>query len=68
MINHSVTQVRVINGLVCEFPALLDYLLSFTDASAVAIAAILLQRQDSGSLAPVAYYSQATNEAESKYH
>lgn len=39
-----------------------------TDASAQGIAAILMQRQTSGIWAPVAYYSQATNEAEKKYH
>ena len=32
----------------------------------MAIAAILLQKQNSGSL--VGYFSQATNEAENKYH
>lgn len=39
-----------------------------TDASALGLAAILLQRQKSGSLAPVAYFSQSTNSAESRYH
>lgn len=39
-----------------------------TDASAIAIAAILLQRQDTSQWAPVAYFSQSTNAAESKYH
>ncbi|XP_067212248.1 uncharacterized protein [Linepithema humile] len=39
-----------------------------TDASAVALAAILFQRQNSGQWSPIAYYSQATNSAEAKYH
>lgn len=39
-----------------------------TDASALAIAGILLQKQKSGQWTPVAYYSQATNQAETKYH
>jgi hypothetical protein len=39
-----------------------------TDASAVAIAAILLQRQENGQLAPIAYFSQANNSAETRYH
>jgi len=39
-----------------------------TDASAIALAGILLQKQDSGKWAPVAYYSQSTNQAEMKYH
>lgn len=39
-----------------------------TDASAIAFAAILLQKQASGLWGPIAYYSQATNDAESKYY
>ena len=39
-----------------------------TDASSTALGAILLQEQPSGPWAPVAYYSQVTNNAESKYH
>lgn len=39
-----------------------------TDASFIALAAILLQKQELGALAPVAYYSQSTNEAETRYH
>lgn len=39
-----------------------------TDASALALAAILLQKQENGSWAPIAFFSQATNKAESKYH
>lgn len=39
-----------------------------TDASFLAFAAILLQKQNSGHLAPIAYYSQATNKAEMNYH
>lgn len=39
-----------------------------TDASAVAVAGILLQKQKSGLWAPTAYFSQATNQAEAKYH
>jgi len=39
-----------------------------TDASSIAIAAILLQQQSNGSFAPIAYYSRATNFAESRYH
>ena len=33
-----------------------------------ALAAILLQKQNSGLWAAIAYYSQATNAAESRYH
>jgi len=32
------------------------------------LAAIFFQRQDSGKWAPIAYFSQATNSAEAKYH
>lgn len=39
-----------------------------TDASAVAVAEILLQKQESNNWASVAYYSQATNKAEANYH
>jgi len=39
-----------------------------TDASSVALAAILLQKQPSGNWSAIAYYSQATNQAEAKYH
>lgn len=39
-----------------------------TDASAVEVAGILLQKQKSGLWAPAAYFSQATNQAETKYH
>lgn len=39
-----------------------------TDASALAVAGILLQKQDSGQWAPIAFYSQSTNKAESRYH
>lgn len=39
-----------------------------TDASSIALAAILLQKQANGQFAPVAYFSQATNDAESRYH
>ncbi|XP_039310737.1 uncharacterized protein LOC113005059 [Solenopsis invicta] len=39
-----------------------------TDASSIVLAAILLQKQDRGKWTPVAYYSQATNDAESRYH
>jgi len=39
-----------------------------TDASSIALAGILLQKQASGSWHPIAYYSQATNLAENKYH
>lgn len=38
------------------------------DASSVALAAILLQKQDIGQWAPVVYYSQTTNKAEAVYH
>lgn len=38
------------------------------DADSVALAALLLQKQDSSLWAAVAYYSQATNAAESRYH
>ncbi|KYM99939.1 hypothetical protein ALC62_09291 [Cyphomyrmex costatus] len=34
----------------------------------LALAVILFQKQESGKLAPIAYYSQATNSAETKYH
>ncbi|KMQ85932.1 hypothetical protein RF55_15252 [Lasius niger] len=39
-----------------------------TDACSAGIGAVLLQRQHDGSWAPVAYFSQATNAAESRYH
>lgn len=39
-----------------------------TDACSQGLGAILLQKQRSGTWAPVAYYSQATNNAEKKYH
>lgn len=39
-----------------------------TDASALAIAGILLQKQVDGLWAPVSYYSQSTNKAEKNYH
>ena len=39
-----------------------------TDASSIALAAILLQKQDSGQWAPISYFSQATNKAEAQYH
>ncbi|CAL1683818.1 unnamed protein product [Lasius platythorax] len=39
-----------------------------TDASAKGLGAILLQKQKDNNLAPIAYYSQATNKAESNYH
>jgi len=39
-----------------------------TDASSVAVAAILLQKQKSGLWGLVAYFSQVTNSAESRYH
>lgn len=39
-----------------------------TDASTLALAAILLQKQDTGQWAPIAFYSQATNTAEQKFH
>lgn len=39
-----------------------------TDASAQGLGAVLLQKQHKGAWAPVAYFSQATNQAEAKYH
>ncbi|XP_011686421.1 PREDICTED: uncharacterized protein LOC105449119 [Wasmannia auropunctata] len=39
-----------------------------TDASAHALAGILLQKHENGKWAPVAYFSQSTNHAEAKYH
>lgn len=39
-----------------------------TDASSLALAAILLQKQSSDQWTPVAYYSQSTNDAEFRYH
>lgn len=38
------------------------------DASAQGLAAILLQKQSSNKWAPVAYFSQTTNKAETNYH
>jgi len=35
-----------------------------TDASSVALAVILLQKQKNGQWAPISYYSQTTNDAE----
>lgn len=39
-----------------------------TDASAIAVVGILLQKQKTNLWAPVAYYSQTINQAEAKYH
>lgn len=39
-----------------------------TDASALVLAAILLQKQDAGQWAPISYYSQTTNKSEAQYH
>lgn len=39
-----------------------------TDASSLGLAAILLQKQTFKEWAPVAYFSQTTNQAESRYH
>lgn len=39
-----------------------------TDASSIAIAGILLQKQVDGLWAPVSYFSQSTNKAEVNYH
>lgn len=39
-----------------------------TDASSIALAATLFQRQETGHWFPIAYYSQTTNKAEAKYH
>lgn len=39
-----------------------------TDASSIAFAAILLQKQDSGQWAPISCFSQMTNKAEAQYH
>lgn len=39
-----------------------------TDASAIGLAGILLQRQENGKLQPVGYYSRQTRGAESHYH
>lgn len=39
-----------------------------TDASAQGLAAILLQKQSDGALAPIAFYSQTTNQVEVRYH
>ncbi|XP_067212257.1 uncharacterized protein [Linepithema humile] len=39
-----------------------------TDASAHGLGAILLQKQEEGQWSPIAYYSQTTNQAESRYH
>lgn len=39
-----------------------------TDASSIAFGAILLQKQSNNAWSPVAYFSQATNNAEKNYH
>lgn len=39
-----------------------------TDASSIALAGILLQKQSNNLRAPVAYFSQMTNKAEANYH
>lgn len=39
-----------------------------TDACSKGLGAILLQKQKNGTWLPVAYYSQATNQAETRYH
>lgn len=38
------------------------------DASAFRLSAILMQKQASGNWSAIAYYSQMTNQAESRYH
>lgn len=40
----------------------------YTDASAIAVAGILFQKQKTGRWSPIAYYSQAINQTESRYH
>lgn len=39
-----------------------------TDASSHGLGAILFQKQKGGEWAPIAYYSQTTNQAEKNYH
>lgn len=39
-----------------------------TDASNQGFGAILLQKQESGNMGPIAYFSKATNDTEKKYH
>lgn len=39
-----------------------------TDACSSGFGAILLQKQSSGSWSPIAYFSQSTKEAETRYH
>lgn len=39
-----------------------------TDASNIALGVIILQKQSNHLWSPVAYFSQATNDAESRYH
>lgn len=39
-----------------------------TDACSMGLGAILLQKQKNGAWSPVAYFSQTTNQAESRYH
>jgi len=68
---------------VCAFNLLKSHLTSFptlrifnpeaetqlhTDASASGLGAILLQQQSNGNWSPIAYFSQITNQAESRYH
>jgi len=39
-----------------------------TDASSLGFGTILLQKQENGTLALIAYFSKSTNEAEKRYH
>jgi len=39
-----------------------------TDASSLGFGAIFLQKLENGALAPIAYFSKSTNEAEKSYH
>lgn len=39
-----------------------------TDASSHGFGAVLLQKQEKGYMAPIAYFNKATNEAEKRYH
>jgi hypothetical protein len=39
-----------------------------TDASSVGLAAVLLQKQEDGSLRPISYYSRKTTPEEAGYH
>ncbi|KMQ87526.1 hypothetical protein RF55_13169 [Lasius niger] len=71
--SHCVNAFESLKAALISFPVLRLYNPGaetelHTDASSVALAAILLQKQESGQWTPISYYSQTTNNAEARYH